>query len=149
MKNNQIYLVGFYSMKPRPGVRTSVKGWMNDQANLQYDEKVEITRGIKNSATNAKILLNLSTKTVDRNGFNSDKEFKSLFKYFFGGYHKYITEVMTQLDPAYLTAILDELQAEMEAGQAAEAQIVNEIYATVATDPAPADQDPTQKLLGY
>ena len=148
-KQKDIYLVGFYSMKPRPGVRTTVKGWMNDQANLQYDEKVEITRGIKNSAASAKILLNLSTKTVERNGFNADREFKSLFKYFFGGYHQYITEVMKQLDPAYLTEILDELQTEMEAEQAKQASMVKEIYETATADPEPKAQDPTMALMGY
>jgi hypothetical protein len=149
MKQKDIYLVGFYSMKPRPGVRTTVKGWMNDQANLQYDEKVEITRGVKNSAMTAKIVLNLSKKTVERNGFNADREFKSLFKYFFGGYHQYITEVMKQLDPAYLTTVLDELQAEMEAAQAAQAATIKEIYATAVADPAPLPQDPTPALMGY
>ena len=110
-------------MKPHKGVKTSVKGWMNNPENLQYDEKVEITRGIKSSATNAKILINLTKKEVVRNGFNSDRDFKSLFKYFFGGYHKYITEVMGQIDPVFLTEILDELQEEMEADEATVQQI--------------------------
>jgi hypothetical protein len=148
-KEKDIYLVGFYSMKPRKGVKTSVKGWMNDTANLQYDEKVEITRGIKNSAVTAKILLNLSKKTVDRNGFNADRDFKSLFKYFFGGYHQYITEVMKQLDPAYLESVLAELQAEMEAEQAAQAATIKEIYATATAEPEPKPQDPTPALMGY
>lgn len=126
MAQKDIYIVGFYSTKPRKGVKTNVKGWMNDPSNLQYDEKVEITRGIKNSATNAKILINLSKKEVVRNGFNSDRDFKSLFKYFFSGYHKYITTVMTQIDPAFLTEILDELQTEMDAEKATE----QEIFAT-------------------
>jgi len=120
MNNKHIYLVAFYSMKPRLGVNTSVKGWMNDTANLRYDEKVEITRGIKKNSSVAKVILNLVDKTVDRNTFNDNRDFKELFKYFFGGYHKYITEVMTQLDPEYLTAILDELEAEMHAAQAKE-----------------------------
>lgn len=120
MSNKHIYLVAFYSIKPRKGVNTSVKGWMDDHANLQYDEKVEITRGIKKSASTAKIILNFNTKTVERNSFNANRDFKDLFKYFFGGYHKYITEVMTQLDPSYLTSILDELEEEMKAEQAKE-----------------------------
>ncbi len=121
MNNKNIYLVAFYSMKPRPGVKTNVKGWMKDTANLQYDEKVEITRGLKSGANVAKIVLDLSTKTVTRNNFNQDKDFKKLFKYFFGGYHNYITAVMKQLDPDYLTSVLDELEAEMKAADAAAA----------------------------
>ena len=103
-------------MKPRPGVNTSQKGWMNDKANLQYDERIEITRGLKKDTYAANIILNLGDKTVERNRFNDDRDFKSLFKYYFGGYHQYISQVMTQLDPEYLTNILDELEAEIEEG---------------------------------
>ena len=119
-KQKDIYLVAFYYMKPRPGVNTSVKGWMENPTNLRYDERVEITRGLKKDTAAAKILLNLSEKTVTRNGFNEDRDFKSLFKYFFGGYHQYITQVMSQLDPEYLKSILDELEAEMKAAEAEE-----------------------------
>jgi len=132
MSNKNIYLVAFYSMKPRPGVKTNVKGWMNDTANLQYDEKVEITRGLKSGANVAKIVLDLSTKTVTRNNFNQDKDFKKLFKYFFGGYHNYITAVMKQLDPDYLTAVLDELEAEMKAADAEAAAEIESAQAVPA-----------------
>ena len=114
MKNTNIYLIAHYSMKPRPGVNTSVKGWMENQENLQYDEKVEITRGLKKDSSGAKIILNFSTKTVDRNGFNQDRDFKKLFKYFFGGYHQYMTTVMQQLDPAFMGEIVAELEEEMK-----------------------------------
>ncbi len=120
MNNKHIYLVAFYSIKPKLGVKTSTKGWMSDPANLRYDEKVEITRGIRKNASVAKVILNLVTKTVERNSFNDNRDFKELFKYFFADYHKYITEVMTQLDPEYLTSILDELEAEMNAKNAEE-----------------------------
>ena len=110
--------MAFYTMKPKPGVRTNKAGWMKDTSNLQYDEKVEITRGLKNSSATAKIIINLSNKTVERNGFNDNKDFKGLFKYFFAGYHNYITAVMKQLDQSYLESVLDELEAEMQADQA-------------------------------
>ena len=121
MKQKNIYLVAHYGMKPREGVKTNVAGWMDNPDNLQYDEAVDISRGVKKSAATARILLNLSTKTVERNNFNSDRDFKSLFKYFFGGYHQYITTVMTQLDPAFLTDIVNELEQEMLAVQAGSA----------------------------
>jgi hypothetical protein len=107
-------------MKPKLGVNTSIKGWMNNKDNLRYDERVEVTRGLKKDVTAANIILNFSNKTVEKNGFNGDKDFRSLFKYFFGGYHQYITQVMSQLDPEYLKEILDELEAEMKEAQAKE-----------------------------
>ncbi len=117
---HNIYLVAFYGMKPRPGVNTSKKGWMEDKNNLQYDERLEITKGRKKSSALANVVLDLSTKTVVKNTFNDDSDFKSFFKYYFGGYHHYITTVMKQLDPEYLTSILDELDAEMKAAEASE-----------------------------
>lgn len=139
MSNKNIYLLGHYSMKPRPHVNTTKKGWMSDPANLQYDERVEITRGLKNSSIQAKIVLNLSTKTVERNGFNEDRDFKSLFKYFFGGYHKYMTQVMAQLDPNYMTEIVDELEAEMNAAIAEQAASQAE-EVVEATEPVKQDE---------
>lgn len=114
-------------MKPRPGVNTSVKGWMDDQANLQYDEKVEIVRGLRKNTNTAKIILCFNTKTVTRNTFNEDRDFKKLFKYFFGGYYKYMVTVMKQLDETFMDEIVAELEAEVaeiEAKEKADAQEV-------------------------
>jgi hypothetical protein len=93
---------------------------MEDKSNLQYDERVEITRGRKKSSALANVIIDLSTKTIVKNTFNDDRDFRSFFKYYFGGYHEYITAVMKQLDPEYLTSILDELEEEMKAAEASE-----------------------------
>ena len=120
MSNKDIYLVAFYSMKPKRHVRTEVAGWMTDPNNIRWDESVEITRGLKKNSVNGKILLNLSQKKIEKNGWSDGKEFNDLFKYFFKGYHKYITELMTQLDPEYFSQMLDEMKAEHEAEKANE-----------------------------
>ena len=101
-KQKDIYLVAYYTQKPRRGVNTSVKGWMENTDNLQWDERVEITRGEKNSA-----------KQVSRNRYGGNKSFDEMFKYFFKGYHQYVTQVMTQLDAEYFNKMLDEMQAEI------------------------------------
>lgn len=132
MSNKDIYLVAYYGMKPKPGVRTNVKGWMDNKDNLQYDEKVEITRGLKNSTHTAKIVLNFSNKSVTRNGFNENRDFKELFKYFFAGYHQYMTTVMKQLDPEFMDIIVTELEAEMEAADAAAAAEIENAQAVPA-----------------
>ena len=114
-KQQDIYLLGIYKMKPRPGVRTQIKGWMDNLNNITYDESVEITRGKKNPL--AKVVLNLSKKTVEYNGWGTERAFDEYFKYFFKGYHDYITAVMLQLDPEYLNSMLDEMQAEIDAAK--------------------------------
>ena len=114
-KHKDIYLEAYYTKKARPGVRTSVAGWMNNPDNVQYDERVEITRGQKKSAIQAGVVLNLSKKTVDRNQYGAIQgNFDVFFKYFFKGYHQYITSVMTQLDVEYFNKMLDEMQSELD-----------------------------------
>jgi len=120
-KQQDIYLLGFYSMKPRPGVRTQVKGWMDNLNNITYDENVEITRGKRKHINTAKVVLNLSKKTVEYNGWGTERSFDEYFKHFFKGYHQYITAVMSQLDVEYFNKMLDEMQTELDAETAAEA----------------------------
>lgn len=114
MKKTNIYLVAQYITKPKNPKKTHIPGYMKDPANHQYDEQVLISSRLRSQDLyTAKIILNLSTKTVDKNGFNDMKKFDDLFKYFFKGYHKYITEVMAKLDPEYFNQMLDEMQAEL------------------------------------
>jgi hypothetical protein len=115
-------------MKPKDHINTSVKGWMNNPDNIRYDERIEITRGIKKNANTAKVIVNLSAKTIERNSWNNDADFNLLFKYFFASYHKYIIEVMTQLDPVYLDRIVNELEDEMKAaGTLEESEAINTV----------------------
>jgi len=118
MKKQSIYLIAHYSAKPKNPAKTHIPGYMKDPANVRYDEQVQVSTRLRPKDINmAKIIMNLSTKNVDKNSFNNNKDFKELFKYFFKGYHKYITDVMVQLDAEYFSSILDELQAEVDAGK--------------------------------
>jgi hypothetical protein len=119
-KQKDIYLLGFYHMRPRPGVRTQVKGWMDNPNNITYDESVEIVRGTHKNVARAKVVLNLNKKAVEYNGWGTNREFNEYFKHYFKGYHDYITAVMMQLDPEYLNSMLDEMQAELDAEKPAE-----------------------------
>ena len=118
MKKSSIYLVAHYVTRPRDPKKTHVPGYMKDPANHQYDEQVQISTRLRPKDVNmAKVIMNLGKKTVEKNSFNGNKDFNELFKYFFKGYHKYITEVMVKLDAEYFNQILDELQAEVDAGK--------------------------------
>jgi hypothetical protein len=115
MKKQNIYLVANYLTKPKDPRQTHVPGYMKDPANVRYDEQVQVsTRLRRQDFMTAKVIMNLSDKTVEQNSFNGNKNFDELFKYFFKGYHKYITEVMAKLDPEYFNQMLDEMQAELD-----------------------------------
>lgn len=115
MKNKNIHLIAFYTQRPRDPKKTHIKGYVTDPANMIWDERIEITRGLTPSdRMYAKIVLDLNEKRTVTNKFNGDLDFKRLFKYFFEGYHQYVTQVMTQLDPEYLTTVVTELQEELD-----------------------------------
>ena len=120
MKKQNIYLVAHYVTRPRDPKKTHIPGYMKDPANHQYDEQVQISTRLRKQDVNAKIIINLSDKQVQQNSFNDKKDFNELFKYFFKGYHKYITEVMSKLDPEYFNQMLDEMQAELDKEKASE-----------------------------
>lgn len=121
MKKQNIYLVAQYLAKPRDPRRTHVPGYMKDPANVRYDEQVQVSNRLRQQdLITAKIIINLSDKKVEQNSFNGNKDFNELFKYFFKGYHKYITEVMAKLDPEYFNQILDEMQADLDKEKASE-----------------------------
>ena len=129
-KTKGIFLVAQYYKKPQPHVNTSKKGWMDNPANIRWDEQMLVTRGLKAKDSNAQVILNLGEKTIVRNTFSQGKTFDEVFIYFLNGYSQYLVPVMGQLDRAYLEAIAAELQAqlppetmtdaEMKAAQAAQ-----------------------------
>jgi hypothetical protein len=104
MKIKDLHLVAFYVMKPRRGVRTEQPGWNKDPKNIQFDERVEFTKGLSGKDQQyAGVVLNLNKKTVVQNRYDTEqKDFDSLFKYFLEGYPKEVATVMAELDLAYL-----------------------------------------------
>ena len=113
-KPKGIFLVAQYFAKPKRHVKTQVKGWMDDPENIQWDEKVEISRGLRTRDLHAQVILNLSNKTIERNTFNSGKTFDDIFEYFFTNYSEYITKVMSQLDPTYLLNVVEKMETELK-----------------------------------
>jgi hypothetical protein len=120
MKNQSVYLVAFYSMRPKNRVRTQVKGWMEDANNIQYDEQVAVTTKLKKSDRDyAKIILDMGTKQVVRNRWNSNNSFDELFGYFAKGYPKYTYEIMGRLDPEYMTQFMTPIRSDITAEELA------------------------------
>jgi len=117
-KIKDIHLLAFYSQKPRPGVNTCKKGWMQNPDNFQYDERVEFTKGLNpKDHQYANIVLNLNEKKVVTNKFSDDqRDFDTLFKYFLESYPQYVIQVMAQLDMPYLEQFIpkEEKAAEPE-----------------------------------
>ena len=116
MKTKHIYLTAFYLQRPRDPKKTHIKGYITDPNNMIWDENVEISHGLSSKDREyAQVVLDFTEKKVVTNKFNQERDFDKLFKYYFEGYHKYITQVMSQMDPEYLTKMVAEMQAELDA----------------------------------
>lgn len=114
-KPKSIFLIAQYIQKPKKGVNTSVSGWMLDTNNIQWDERVEISRGLRTRDVHAQIILDLSHRRVEKNSFNGTRDFDTIFKYFFTNNSEYIARVMSQLDPDYLRQLADDMEQELKA----------------------------------
>lgn len=131
MKQKNIYLVATYIMKPKDHVNTSRKGWMDDPANVRYDEKVEVTRGLKNrDASSANVILDLTNLMITRNTFKTERTFDEIFLYYFNNYNKYLIPVMGQLHPEYLDQIAKGIEEQM-ASMPTESEVVEANYEEV------------------
>jgi hypothetical protein len=121
MKVKDLHLVAFYVQKPRPGVQTQIAGWNKDPANIQYDERVEFTKGVSNKdAQYAGVVLNLNKKTVVQNRYNTEqRDFDAMFKYFLEAYPQQVATVMAELDLEYLKQFIPE-EAEPESACSSE-----------------------------
>ena len=100
MKHKDIYLLAFYYLKPKDPKRTKEAGYMANLDNVDYDESINITRGLKpKDSLGAKVILNLSQQQVTKNGWNGHKDFPELLAHYQEGYPKYINPLLAQLYP--------------------------------------------------
>lgn len=99
MTNKNVYLVAFYSCKPKnKSVKTTVKGWMDNPDNVAWDEQINITVNLKKKdLAESKVILNLKDRSVYRNSWKSDKGFEELFQHYYNGYQKYLDTVIQEL----------------------------------------------------
>jgi hypothetical protein len=113
-KPKGIFLVAIYAMKPKGHVNTSRKGWMDNPDNIRYDEQVAITRGLRTKDMHAQVVLDLSSKVIVKNSFDTGKSFDEIFRYFLENYTEYMAQTMSQLDPVYLADLAKLMEAEMQ-----------------------------------
>lgn len=99
MKPRSIYLVAYYMMKPKTHrVNTSVKGWMSNPNNISYEEQIAVTNRLKDKDLNmAKVILDLTNRSVYRNSWSEERSFDDLFEHFYSGYPQYLDPVIKQL----------------------------------------------------
>ena len=117
MKPKHIYLVAYYSAKPKDPKRTKERGYMTDPANFDYDESINITRGLKNrDNVSAQVILNLNEQRVVKNTFNENRDFPVLLAHYQEGYPKYVNPLIAQLYKDQLDESVDVPSEEEKTG---------------------------------
>ena len=109
--------MAYYHIKPKDPKRTKEAGYINDTANFDYDESINITRGLKTrDELNAKVILNLSKQLVTKNRFNDNQDFPSLLAHYQEGYPQYINPLLAQLYPEENNGSIDVSSEEEKTG---------------------------------
>jgi len=117
LKPKHIYLVAYYSAKPKDPKRTKERGYMTDPANFDYDESINITRGLKNrDNVSAQVILNLNEQRVVKNTFNENRDFPVLLAHYQEGYPKYVNPLIAQLYKDQLDESVDVPSEEEKTG---------------------------------
>ena len=117
MKQRDIFLVAYYAAKPKDPAKTKISGYMKDPANFDYDETINITRGLKTrDELNAQVILNLSKQGVQKNTFNENRDFPTLLAHYQTGYPQYLNPLIAQLYKDQLNESVDVHSQEEKAG---------------------------------
>lgn len=88
-KEKDTFLVAVYMKAPRDPKQSSRKGYINDEKNISYREKVTVTRGLKDRDLTAGIILNLTQKTVFKCRFEGKNDWETLAAYYAKSYPNY------------------------------------------------------------
>jgi len=92
MKNRHV--VVRYAMKPRKGVHTNQKGWMDDDKNVQWDETFGMTVGLKQKdLLEAQVILDIDDHKIVKNWKSDNNEtFETLLEYYLKNYTEYMAD---------------------------------------------------------
>lgn len=96
--NKSIYLIAKYTARPKDPRQTHNPGYMKDPNNIQYDEQVYITRGLRDKDLTNNIIVNLTEEKIVKNTFNTTATFTEIFKHFYDGYAEYIDQSINKLN---------------------------------------------------
>lgn len=100
MANLNIYLVAQYVARPKDPSQTAQQGYMANPDNIEWDERVYITRGLRDKDTQNNVILNLTEQKIVKNSFNTAATFEQVFEHFYQGFGDYIDDSVNQLNNA-------------------------------------------------
>lgn len=98
MGNKSIYLIAKYTGRPKDPSQTAKAGYINNPENVEYEEQVYVTRGLRDKDLQNQVVLNLTEEKIVKNTFKSGATFEQAFTHFYEGYSEYINDCVNQLN---------------------------------------------------
>ena len=98
MANLNIYLVAQYVARPKDSTKTAQPGYMTNPENIEWDERMYITQGIRKKDEQMNVILDLTEEKIIKNSFESGKKFNEMFEYFYEACGNYIDECITTIN---------------------------------------------------
>ena len=89
------YIFARYIQKPRDKSKTHLKGYMSDPANLQWDEIVGFSLGLKNrDKQEAWIIVDIDGQRVVKNRTSDNTDWAQVMDYFLKNYGQQVTDFL-------------------------------------------------------
>jgi len=92
--------VAQYVARPKDPNQTAQPGYITNPDNIEWDERIYITRGLRDKDAEMNVILNLTEQKIVKNSFNTDKTFEEVFTHFYEGYAEYIDDSVNKLNEA-------------------------------------------------
>ena len=89
-----------YVAKPKNPRQSSQPGYMSNPDNIQWDERMYISQGLRKKDHQMNVILDLTEEKIIKNSFNSGKSFEEVFKYFYEAYGDYIDDSVNKINEA-------------------------------------------------
>jgi hypothetical protein len=86
--------------KPKNPRQSSQPGYMSNPDNIQWDERMYISQGLRKKDHQMNVILDLTEEKIIKNSFNSGKSFEEVFKYFYEAYGDYIDDSVNKINEA-------------------------------------------------
>ena len=89
-----------YVARPKDSRQTVQPGYMTNPDNIEWDERMYITRGLRDKDAEMNVVLNLTEQKIVKNSFNTAATFEEIFTHFYEAYGDYIDDSVNTLNEA-------------------------------------------------
>lgn len=86
-----------YVARPKNPRQTSLKGYMSNPDNIEYDEHLSMTKGFKDKYLSNHVILDLTEQKLVKNSFNTNRNFEDVFEHFMQNYEEHIKSSLKKL----------------------------------------------------